>query len=354
MKGWFEMDEMKVALMTEPGKLSIVKRDIPKIKDDEVLVKIQHVGLCGSDLHYYENGRIGDFIVKKPIVLGHEAAGEVIEVGKDVKTLEKGNLVALEPGITCGKCDFCKSGKYNLCADVEFLATPPYDGAFVEYIAYPEDMCFKLPQGMDTVEGALIEPLAVGFHAANQANAQIGESAVVLGAGCIGLVTLMSLLARGVKEVYIVDLINLRLEKAEEIGAKKVLNAKDVNIIDEIMKLTNNQGVDIVIETAGSKVATQQTVDLVKRGGRIVLVGLAANPVIDYDFGKLQAKEALINTVFRYRNIYPAAIKAVSDKTIDLKQIVSDTFGLSEIKKAFDYNIQNKSATVKIVIDMNK
>lgn len=348
------MGEMKAALMLEPGKMSIINREIPKIKDNEVLVKIEHVGLCGSDLHYYEHGRIGDFVVENPIVLGHEAAGKIVKVGKNVGSLNEGDLVALEPGITCGKCEFCKSGKYNLCPDVEFLATPPYDGAFVEYIAYPEDMCFKLPEGMDTIEGALIEPLAVGFHAANQADVRIGESAVVLGAGCIGLVTLMSLIARGIKDVYLVDLIDLRLKKAAEIGAKKVLNAKEVDVVEEIMKLTNNQGVDIVIETAGSRVTTQQTVDLVKRGGRIVLVGMAANPVIDYDFGKLQAKEALINTVFRYRNIYPSAIKAVGDKIIDLKQIVTDTFGLSEIKKAFDYNIENKSETVKVVIDMNK
>lgn len=254
----------------------------------------------------------------------------------------------------CGKCEFCKTGRYNLCPDVEFLATSPYDGAFVEYIAYPEDMCFKLPAGMDTMEGALIEPLAVGFHAANQANAQIGESAAVLGAGCIGLVTLMSLLARGIKEIYVVELIDLRLKKAEEIGANKVLNAKDIDVVEEIRGLTDNKGVDIVIETAGSRVTTQQTVDLVKRGGRIVLVGMDANPVIDYDFGKLQAKEALLNTVFRYRNIYPAAIKAVASKTIDLKQIVTDVFGLSEIKEALDYNIENKSDTVKVVIDMNK
>ncbi len=348
------MGEMKAAVMTEPGKISIVKKDIPKIKDNQVLIKIEHVGICGSDIHYYEHGRIGDFIVKDPIILGHECAGRVMEVGGKTKSLKKGDLVALEPGITCGECEFCKSGKYNLCPDVEFLATPPYDGAFVEYIAYPENMCFKLPDGMDTVEGALIEPLAVGFHAANQADAQIGESAVILGAGCIGLVTLMSLLARGVKEVYIVDLIDLRLEKAVDIGAKKALNAKEVNVVEEIMNLTNNEGVDIVIETAGSKIATQQTVDLVKRGGKIVLVGMAANPVIEYDFGKLQAKEAVLNTVFRYRNIYPAAIKAVGDKIIDVKQIVTDTFGFTDIKKALDYNIENKSDTVKIVIDMNK
>ncbi|MBA2132158.1 NAD(P)-dependent alcohol dehydrogenase [Capillibacterium thermochitinicola] len=345
---------MKAALMTEPGKLSIVEREMPQIKENEVLVKIEHVGVCGSDLHYYEYGRIGNFVVEKPIVLGHEAAGRVVETGKNVKTLRKGDLVALEPGITCGKCEFCKTGRYNLCPDVEFLATPPYDGAFVEYIAYPEDMCFKLPPEMDTMEGALIEPLAVGFHTANQANAQIGESAVILGAGCIGLVILMSLLARGLREVYITDIIDLRLKKAEEIGAKKCINARESKVVEEIMKLTDNKGVDIVIDAAGSKITTQQTVDLVKRGGRIILVGMAANPVIEYDFGKLQAKEAVLNTVFRYRNIYPAAIKAVGEKMIDVKQIVTDVFGFSEIKKALEYNIVNKEKTVKVVIDMNK
>lgn len=345
---------MKAALMTEPGKIAIVDREMPQIQEDEVLVKIEYVGVCGSDLHYYEHGRIGDFIVEKPIVLGHECAGRVIETGKKVKKLQKGDPVALEPGITCGKCEFCKTGKYNLCPDVEFLATPPYDGAFVEYIAYPEDMCFKLPDGMDVVEGALIEPLAVGFHAANQADARIGESAAILGAGCIGLVTLMSLLARGIKEIYVTDLIEVRLQKAEEIGAKKVINALDSNAVAEIMKLTDNKGVDIVIDVAGSKATTQQTVDLVKRGGRIILVGMAADPVIEYDFGKLQAKEAVLKTVFRYRNIYQAAVKAVGDKTINVKQIVTDMFGFSEIKKALDYNIENKANTVKVVVDMNK
>lgn len=348
------MGKMKVALMEEPGKVSIVKRDIPEIKNNEVLVKIKHVGVCGSDLHYYEHGRIGDFVVENPIILGHEAAGEVIKVGTDIENFREGDLVALEPGIPCGKCEFCKTGRYNLCPEVEFLATPPYDGAFAEYIAYPENMCFKLPEGMNTVEGALIEPLAVGFHAADQANAQIGETAVILGAGCIGLVTLMSLMARGVTEVYIADLIDLRLEKAEEIGATEVFNAKDVDIVEEIMKLTDNKGVDIVIETAGSKVTARQTVELVKRGGKIVLVGMAADPQIKFDFGKLQSKEAVLNTVFRYRNIYPAAIKAVGNNIIDVKQIVTDTFGFSNIKEALDYNIENKSDTVKVVIDMKK
>lgn len=348
------MDKMKVALMPEPGKMEIIERDIPEIKDNEVLVKIEHVGLCGSDLHYYEHGRIGDFIVKDPIVLGHESAGRVVKTGKNTEKLEVGDYITLEPGIPCGICEFCKTGRYNLCPDVEFLATPPYDGAFAEYLAYPENMCFKLPEGMDTVEGALIEPLSVGFHAANQADAKIGDTAVVLGAGCIGLATLMALMARGIKEVYMADLIDLRLNKAREIGATEVFNAKKVNAVEEVMKMTDGQGVDIVIDTAGSKITAQQTVELVKRGGKIVLVGMAADPVFKFDFGKLQAKEALINTVFRYRNIYPSAIKAVGSDLIDIKQIVTDTFGFLEIKEAFDYNMENKDKTVKIVVDMNE
>jgi L-iditol 2-dehydrogenase len=348
------MDKMKVALMPEPGEMKIVEREVPQIDDNEVLVKIEHVGLCGSDVHYYQHGRIGDFVVEDPIVLGHESAGKVVKIGKDVEDLEEGDLVSLEPGIPCGKCEYCKSGKYNLCPDVEFLATPPYDGAFSEYLSYPADMCFKLPEGMDTIEGALIEPLSVGFHAANQADAQVGESAAVLGSGCIGLSTLMALQARGVTEVYMVDLIDLRLEKAEEVGAAETLNAKEVDVIEEVMKLTDDKGVDMVIETAGSKVTAKQSVELIKRGGRIVLVGMAADPVFEFDFGKLQAKEAFINTVFRYRNIYPKAIKAVGDGIIDIKEVVTDTFGFSEIQDAFEYNIANKDKTVKIVIDMNK
>ncbi len=345
---------MKVALMPEPGEMEIVERNVPEINENEVLVKIEHVGLCGSDVHYYEHGRIGDFVVEDPIVLGHESAGKVVKTGENVKDLKEGDLVSLEPGIPCGKCEYCKSGKYNLCPDVEFLATPPYDGAFSEYLSYPADMCFKLPEGMDTVEGALIEPLSVGFHASNQADAQIGETAVVLGSGCIGLSTLMALQARGVTEVYMVDLIDLRLEKAKQVGAAETLNAKEVDVIEEVMKLTDGKGVDMVIETAGSKVTAKQSVELIKRGGRIVLVGMAADPVFEFNFGKLQAKEAFINTVFRYRNIYPKAIKAVGDGIIDIKEVVTDTFGFSEIKNAFEYNIANKDKTVKIVIDMNK
>ena len=224
--------KMKVAIMTGIGKMDYTMRDIPTPKDDEVLVKLEYVGICGSDLHYYEAGRIGNFIVEPPFVLGHESGGTVVEVGKAVKHLKVGDRVALEPGKTCGKCEFCRTGRYNLCPDVQFFATPPVDGVFQEYVAHEADLCFKLPDNVSTMEGALIEPLAVGFHAANQGGAHAGQTAVVMGAGCIGLVSMMALKAMGVSKVYVVDVMPKRLEKAMKLGATGVINGKDGGRLD--------------------------------------------------------------------------------------------------------------------------
>ena len=192
---------MKVAVMNGIGKMGYTERPIPVPADNEVLVKLEYVGICGSDMHYYEMGRIGDYVVEPPFVLGHEPGGVVVEVGKDVTHLKVGDRVALEPGKTCGKCKFCREGKYNLCPDVVFFATPPVDGVFQEYVAHEADLCFKLPDNVSTLEGALIEPLSVGFHAAKQGGACAGQTAVVFGAGCIGLVSMMALKACGVSKV---------------------------------------------------------------------------------------------------------------------------------------------------------
>ena len=186
---------MKVAVMNGIGKMGYTNRPIPAPKAGEVLVKLEYVGICGSDMHYYETGRIGDYVVEPPFVLGHEPGGVVVEVGEGVTHLKAGDRVALEPGKTCGKCKFCREGKYNLCPDVIFFATPPVDGVFQEYVAHEADLCFKLPDNVSTLEGALIEPLAVGFHAAKQGGARAGQTAVVFGAGCIGLVSMMALKA---------------------------------------------------------------------------------------------------------------------------------------------------------------
>ncbi|MEE0199527.1 MAG: NAD(P)-dependent alcohol dehydrogenase [Muricomes sp.] len=342
---------MKAAVMKKVKEVVIEERDIPEIGDNEVLIKVKHCGVCGSDIHYYEHGRIGDFVVNQPMVLGHECAGEICKVGDSVKNLKIGDIVAVEPGYTCGKCEYCKSGKYNLCPDVVFLATPPYDGAFAEYLKYPADMVFKLPEGMDTVEGALIEPFCVGMHAAMQAEARVGQTAVILGAGCIGLCTLMALSTMGVKRVYMADIIQSRLDMAMELGAVKAIRADKEDVVQEIMEATTGRGVDLVFETAGSQQTAQQTAELAARGGTIVMVGMAADPVFQYDFGKIMNKEVKLHTVFRYRNLYEAAIHTVADCHLPIKKIVTNMYAFEQTGQALEDSISHKSEMVKSVIE---
>lgn len=346
--------KMKVAVMNGIGKMGFVERDIPTPKDDEVLVKLEYVGICGSDMHYYETGAIGPYVVKPPFVLGHEPGGVVVEVGKDVTNLKVGDRVALEPGKTCGHCEFCKTGKYNLCPDVEFFATPPIDGVFQEYVAHEADLCFKLPENVSTLEGGLIEPLAVGFHAAMQGEAHIGQKAVVMGSGCIGLVSMMALKAFGVSEVYVVDIMDKRLEKAKELGATEVINGAKEDVLARIDELTEGHGADLVIETAGTEITTIQAIKMAKKGTNIVLVGYSKSGEMTLPMSLVLDKELTFKTVFRYRHIYPMAIDAVASGKVNLKGIVTDIFSLDEAQKAMDYSINNKADIVKAVIKITE
>lgn len=341
---------MKVAVMNGIGKMGYVEREVPQPADNEVLVKLEYVGICGSDMHYYETGRIGDYVVKPPFVLGHEPGGVVVEVGKDVKHLKIGDRVALEPGKTCGHCEYCKEGKYNLCPDVVFFATPPVDGVFQEYVAHEAALCFKLPDNVDTMEGALIEPLAVGFHAANQGGAHAGQTAVVFGAGCIGLVSMMALKAEGVSKVYVVDIMQKRLDKALELGATGVINSMDKNVQDEISRLTEGKGVDLVIETAGMEITTRQAIHIAKKGSTIVLVGYSKTGEITLPLSLALDKELTFKTVFRYRHIYPMAIEAVASGKVNLKGIVSNVFSFDDIQNAMDKSVSDKANIVKSVV----
>lgn len=308
------------------------------------------MGICGSDLHYYETGSIGDYVVKPPFVLGHEPGGTVVEVGKNVTHLKVGDRVALEPGKTCGHCEFCKQGKYNLCPEVVFFATPPVDGVFQEYVAHEADLCFKLPENVSTLEGALIEPLAVGFHAAIQGDAHLGQKAVVMGAGCIGLVSMMALKARGVSEVYVVDIMEKRLEKAMELGASGVINGAREDVLERVKELTDNKGMDLVIETAGTEITTRQAIHMAKKGSVIVLVGYSKSGEMKLPMSLVLDKELTFKTVFRYRHIYPMEIDAVASGMVNLKGIVTNIFTLDEAQKAMGYSVNNKADIVKAVI----
>ena len=237
---------MKVAVMTGKKKMEWCEREIPQPGPGELQIKLEYVGVCGSDLHFYSEGRLANWVPDGPLVLGHEPGGVVSAIGEGVTGFEFGDRVALEPGVPCGHCEDCLKGHYNLCRSVRFMAIPgEKDGVFSEYCTHAASMTFKLPDNVSTMEGGLMEPLAVGMHACELSNAKLGETAVVLGAGCIGLVTLMSLKARGVSEIYVADVLDKRLEKARELGATRVFNSRNENI-EEFVKTLPGGGVDQV------------------------------------------------------------------------------------------------------------
>lgn len=344
------MKDMKVAVMTGIGKIGYERRPVPEPQDDEVLVKLEYVGICGSDLHYYESGAIGGYVVKPPFVLGHEPGGIVVKTGKNVRGLKAGDKVALEPGKTCGHCEFCRQGKYNLCPDVVFFATPPVDGVFAEYVAHKADLCFKLPENVSTMEGALIEPLAVGFHAAMQGGARFGQRALVFGAGCIGLVSLLALKALGVSEVYVVDVVASRLQKAEQLGASAVVNGAEEDVAARLAELTGGEGIDLAIETSGSETAANQAIGAAKKGSVIVFVGYGRTGRTTLSMSLALDKELTFKTVFRYRHIYPLAIRAVAEGRVNLKGMVSHVFGFDELQRAMDLSVSDKERIVKAVV----
>ena len=346
------MTMQKGAFMRGIDKMVIKEIPVPEIGKKEVLVSLEYVGICGSDVHYFHNGCCGSYKVdlSEDYMLGHECAGTIVKVGEEVERLKVGDRVALEPGITCGECEQCKSGHYNLCPDVVFLATPPVQGCNEEYIAFPENMCFKLPDNVSTKEGALIEPLSVGFYASEQGGVKTGDTVVILGSGCIGLVTLLACKAHGAGKIIVADLVEARLQKAIELGATEVINSGKEDALKKIEELTNGRGADVVFETAGSPVTIAQTQFIVRRGGTITLVGISAKEEITYNFAQIMDKEATIKSVFRYRNIYPKAIAAVSSGAINVKGIVTHEFDLEHIQDAYDEAVNNKTDLVKAVI----
>ncbi len=343
---------MKAAVMHSVGKLTLEDRPRPDIGPADALVAVHYVGVCGSDMALFENGFIGQSVVTEPMVLGHEAAGTVVKVGNQVTGLRPGDRVALEPGIPCLHCEFCKAGKYNLCPEVFFWASLPVtEGAFQQYVRHPASFCHLLPSNVSALEGALIEPLAVGMHAVLQSGFTVGSRAVVLGAGCIGLVTMLSLLAAGASDVTVIDLVANRLKVAQRLGAHTI-QANDPEAVFAELRERYGHGPEFVFETAGTAVTMGQSIDIVKRGGTVTLVGYTKDGRADLNVNLLIDKEITIKTVFRYRNIYPLAIDAVSSGRIPLREIASDIYSFDAIQDAMEHAIHHKNEVTKCVIEI--
>ena len=342
----------RTAYLVDNQKIEVMDSPMPVCGDEDVVVEIKHVGICGSDMLFFNDYTVGgarDY--KLPIVLGHEAAGIVVEKGKNVTSHEIGDRVALEPGVPCGKCEMCLSGHYNLCSHVVFFAAPPFEtGAYSKYVRHPAYMTFKLPDNMSTLEGAMVEPFSVGLSALNRSTIGPGKRAIILGGGCIGQMMLLALKAAGIEHILVADILDNRLQKAKEMGAEFMVNSKDEDISETIEKYWGGRKADLVYETAGSHITAQLGAKLLAKCGELIIVGNLHHPVT-FDLLEMSKLEATLKTVWRYTNTYPTAIDLISSKKVDVANVVTNVYGFENIQKAFETSLFDKQNAVKTVIE---
>ncbi|MBN2677553.1 MAG: alcohol dehydrogenase catalytic domain-containing protein, partial [Anaerolineaceae bacterium] len=314
---------MQAAILYGIHDMRVESRPVPKPGKGEVLLKIASVGICGSDVHYYNEGRIGNQIVKEPTIMGHEFSAYIVQSQGGVNEAQEGSLVAVDPAIPCGKCEQCQKGHPNLCPHVKFCGTPPIAGVFSEYASMPAINCFALPEGFSPEEAAMLEPLGVALHSVNLAHLKPGESVAVLGAGPIGL--LIGAVARlaGASAVYITEPLAYRREFARHFCANAVFDPGGHSPVGDILSMTEGRGVDVVFEAAGADETPEQAAELVRPGGRLILTGIPKDDRLSFNASNVRQKGLTIRLVRRMAHTYPTSIRFVSKHLIDVKSLIT-------------------------------
>lgn len=342
---------MKAAVLEGIKDIKIKDLPIPEISDDEVLIQIKAVGLCGSDLHYYNEGKLNRRIVTKPLILGHESSGIVKRIGKNVNHLAEGDKVAIEPGIACGKCDICKAGRYNECKKVVFIAAPPNDGALAEFIKHNSSFVHKIPDNITFEQAALIEPLSVGYYSAKKVKIKPGDNVCILGSGPIGLSCLEMAKSFGAAKIFISDISDYRLAIAKKHNAYRTINVLKQNLKEVIDAETNNAGVDIVIESSGAESSIKQSLEICCNCGRVAWLGMGKNEIL-IPYIEAIYKDLTIEGIFRYANTYVPIIRMIEMSKIDFTGFVTHRFKLDDIVKAIDIASNPDIDKMKIIIYM--
>lgn len=343
---------MRALVLEKANEIKLREIDLPiTLGPGDVRIDLKAVGICGSDLHFYQHGGIGPFIVTRPMVLGHEASGVVTEVGAGVNNLKVGDRVCMEPGIPNWNSEISRLGLYNLDPEVEFWATPPVHGVTCSSVVHPANMTFKLPEGMSYQEGAFVEPFAVGVQAATKAGVKPGETALVHGAGTIGLMTAFAALAAGCATVYITDVQQPKLDIAAQYPGIVPINVGQERAVDAVMRLTDGRGVDVTFEASGHPSVFATLFDEIRPGGRVVMIGIHLKKP-ELDLVAAQVKEISILTVFRYANVYPRAIALLASGKVDVKPLISKTYPFEQAVEAYDFAKQGRPDVVKVQILM--
>ncbi|MEJ7458872.1 NAD(P)-dependent alcohol dehydrogenase [Staphylococcus saprophyticus] len=346
-------ETMNISLLNKPFDMEMKEVKVPKIGATDVLVKVMAVGVCGSDVHYYEHGRVGEFVVEKPLILGHECSGVVTDIGSNVTRFKVGDRVAIEPGVPCGECEYCKSGKYNLCPDVEFLATPPVDGALSQYISHPEGFLFHIPEALSYEEASLNEPFSVGVQACKRANVQPGSTVVIMGMGPVGLMAVVAAKAFGATKIIVSDLEKIRLDEALKLGATHAINIKEEGVATRINEITKGKGVNYAFETAGNPIALQNALAALNNGGTLAIVGLPQQENIELNIPFIANHEINIVGIFRYANTYDMGLEMLASTSADLNTMFTDAYDLNEAKEAMEQARTNKSGSLKVMVYPN-
>ena len=334
----------KAAVMHDTHDVRLEDVPVPEPGPNEVLVEIRAVGVCGSDVHYYEEGRIGSFVVREPLILGHESMGTVVALGEGATKHEVGERVTLEPGVPDGTCRECRSGRYNLCPNVRFFATPPIDGAFTNYVSINEDFAFALPDNLSNNAGALMEPLSVGIWACKKGRVTAGDHVLVTGAGPIGLVTMQVAFAQGATEVTVTDVAGERLEIARNLGATRALNVAEEPLEEAGLEA------DVLIECSGNERALGDGLRCVKPAGFAVVVGMGPNEETSVPLAFIQTREITLTGTFRYANTYPTAIDLAATGKVDLDAMVTSHYGLAETEEALQASGKDPANVKPMVI----
>lgn len=330
------------------------KREVPEPGEYDVLLRMGIVGICGSDVSYLTKGRIGDFIVNEPMVLGHEAAGTVVKCGAKVTNLKPGDRVAIEPGVPCRRCNFCKGGRYNLCKKVFFCATPPDHGNLCQYYVHAADFCFKLPDHVSLEEGAFLEPLSVGVQAARRAGVTLGSRVLVCGAGPIGLVSMMAARTMGATDICLTDISESRLAFAKNNGANSTVLVKpgmsEQQLADAVQAAMGGQQPDVTIECSGAESSIRLAILATESGGVVVLVGLGPAEV-KVPLVNAACREVDIKGIFRYVNCYPLSLGMIASGKVDVKPLITHHFSLADSVKAFETARTGAGGAIKIMIN---
>ena len=345
---------MKAVVLEKKGEIAIRDVELPlEVGPHDVKIAIENVGVCGSDVHYYTHGRIGPYVVREPMVLGHEASGRVVQVGSAVKHLAPGDRVCMEPGIPDPNSRASKLGIYNVDPAVVFWATPPVHGCLTPFVVHPAAYTYKLPDNVSFAEGALVEPFAIGMQAAMKAKIKPGDVAVVTGCGTIGIMCALAALAGGCSRVFISDTLQAKLDLAGRYPGITPVNVKEKDLAQVVKEATAGWGADVLFEASGNPAVYKGMFDLVCPGSCVVLVGIPIDPA-PFDVSGAQAREARIETVFRYANIYPRAVELIASGKVDLKPLLSGTYEFEDAMKAFERAVEMRPADVKLQIHVGK